>query len=263
MNFQAVRNTQSKSCKKAKPIPDSDREDQCKRVWKPPCEDTAYTSSKHKSDTGSPPNWTGTLKEDLKLMIRREIEESTRNSESMSAKSSRSNRQNWKNCYWPNTVYWPPNQQSTYVSPCLYNPANQSPQYYKPVTYQQNCGTGNITALFPATSVAMDQRCKNVPSQCVAGKTAEITSLLPNPPSSDPSSEKTNAESGKPSIQIDGLVENTSTTFTVDIGASVSLMSKQVYDSLENKPELVPKDYCKLTTAKGDVIRNHGTGGLT
>ena len=55
-------------------------------------------------------------------------------------------------------------------------------------------------------------------------------------------------------------MENTSTTFTVDIGASASLMSKQVYDSLQNKPELVPKDYCTLTTAKGDVIQNHGTG---
>ena len=96
VNFQAVRNTQSKSCKKAKPVPDSDREDQCKRVWKPPCEDTAKTRSKHKSDTESPPKWTETLKEDLKLMIRRQIEESTRNSESISAKSQRSDKQNWQ-----------------------------------------------------------------------------------------------------------------------------------------------------------------------
>ena len=144
--------------------------------------------------------------------------------------------------------------------PCLYNPANLSPQNYKPVTYQQNYGTGNITAPFPAISVAMDQRCQNAPSQCVAGQTAKITTLPPNPPSPDPSPEKTNAESGKPSIQIDGLVENTSTTFTVDIGASASLLSKQVYDSLQNKPELAPKDYCKLTNRRGDVIQNHGTG---
>ena len=268
VNFQAVRSTQSKSYKRAKPVPDSDTEDQCKRVWKLPYEDTANKSSKHKSDTGSPPKWTETLKEDLKLMIRREIEESTRNSESISAKSQRSNTQNWQNRpdsqiqtgYWPNTRYLPPNQQSTYESPCLYNPANQSPQYYKPQTYQQNYGTGNITAPFPATSVAMGQRCQNVPSHCVAGQTAKITTLPPNPPSPDPSPEKTSAESGKPSIQIDGLVENTSTTFTVDIGASASLLSKQVYDSLQSKPELVPKDYCKLTTANGDVIRNHGTG---
>ena len=33
-----------------------------------------------------------------------------------------------------------------------------------------------------------------------------------------------------------------------------------MYDSLQSKPELVPKDYCKLTTANGDVIQNHGTG---
>ena len=201
-------------------------------------------------------------------MIRREIEESTRNSESMSVKTQRSNRQNWQNwpCsqtptgYWPNTIYLPPNQQSTYMSPCLHNPANQSPQYYKPVTYQQNYGTGNITAPFQATDVAIYQSFQNVPSHCVAGQTAKITTVSPNPPSPDPSPEKTNAESGKPNIQIDGLVENTSTTFTVDIGASASLLSKQMYDSLQNKPELVPKDYCKLTTAKGDVIQNHGTG---
>ena len=193
-------------------------------------------------------------------MIRREIEESTKDSESMSARTPRSNRQNWENGYWSNTAYWPPNQQSTYVSPCLYNPANQLLQYYKPVIHQQNCGTGNITAPFPATSAAMDKRCQNVPSQYVAATNPKITTLPPNPPSPDPSPEEINAESGKPSIQIDGLVENTSTTFTVDIGASASLMSKQVYNSLQNKPELVPKDYCKLTTAKGDVIRNHGTG---
>ena len=257
VNFQAVRSIQSKSYK---PVPDSDGEDKCKRVWKLPCEDTAYTSSKDKSDTGSPPKWTEALKEDLKLMIRREIEESTKNSESMSAKSPRSNRQNLENGYWPNTVYWPPNQQSTNMSPCLYDPVNLSPQNYKPVTYPQNFGTRNITAPFPAISVAINQSCQSVPSQCVADPTAKITTLPPNQPSPDPSPEKTNAENGKPSIEIDGLVENTSTTFTVDIGASASLMSKQVYDSLQNKPELVPKDYCKLTTAKGDVIRNHGTG---
>ena len=268
VNFQAVRNTQSKSCKKAKPVPDSDREDQCKRVWKPPCENTAYTSSKHKTDTGSPPKWTETLKEDLKLMIRREIEESTRNSESISAKSQRSDKQDWQNRpdsqtqpgYWPETIYVPPNQQSTYMSQCWYDPVNLSPQNYKPMTYQQNFGTGNLTAPFQATSVAMDQRCQNVPSQYVASTNAKITTLPPNPPSPDPSPKKTNAESAKPSIQVDGLVENASTTFTVDIGASASLLSKQVYDSLQNKPELVPKDYCKLTNARRDVIQNHGTG---
>ena len=234
VNFQAVRNTQRKAYKRAKPVPDSDTEDQCKGVWKTPCEDTAYTSSKHKSNTGSPPKWTETLKEDLKLMIRREIEESTRNSESMSAKSPISNTQNWQNWpnsqtragYWPNMRYLPPNQQSTYESPCLYNPANLSPQYYKPQTYQQNYGTGNITAPFQATGDTVHESFQNVPSQCVAATNAEITTLPPNPPSSDPSPEKTNAESGKPSIQIDGLVENTSTTFTVDTGALASLLSK-------------------------------------
>ena len=137
-------------------------------------------------------------------MIRREIEESTRNSESMSAKSPISDTWNWQNRpdsqiqtgYWPETVYLPPSQQSTYESPCLYNPANQSPQYYKPQTYQQNYGTGNITAPFPAASVGHGSKMSKCTKHCVAGQTAKIATLPPNPPSPDPSTEKTNAESG-------------------------------------------------------------------
>ena len=110
VNFQAVRNTQRKSFKKAKPVLGSDdRGPSAKEFGNPLVKIHRYTSSKHKSDTGSPPKWAETLKEDLKLMIRREIEESTRNSESMSAKSPISNTQNWQN--WPDsqtqTGYWP------------------------------------------------------------------------------------------------------------------------------------------------------------
>ena len=152
VNFQTVQNMQSKSLRKAEPISDSDHRDKCNRVWNPPCRNVAYTSYEHKirpesqSDIDSRPKWIDTLKEDLKQMIRREIE-STKSSKSVSAMPQRSNKQNWQNRpdnqtqtgYWSNTVYLSLNQQGTdNEDPCLYNPVTHSPQHYSPVTCQPN-----------------------------------------------------------------------------------------------------------------------------